>query len=252
MARYVPHPSWRTDPLVLSAVFILFASAVFLAFPAIDIAVSRYFYDPAQGGFYLAKSEALIVLRRSSGIFIVGICAAVIVSLIGKLARPELPSLITPRASILFVSTLALGPGLVVNLVFKNNWGRPRPGQVELFGGTAPYVDVWRISEYCARNCSFVSGEGSSALWLMTVVLLAPARWRAPLGVLVGLYALALSVNRIAFGGHFLSDVLLSWGMTALIIAVVYRLLYVDNPPGLTDENLDAGLARAGRSLRRR
>lgn len=249
MARFFPHPSWRSDPLVLSAAFVLIASAIFFVFPALDLWASSLFYDPARGGFYLGSSEALILFRRSSGIFMVGICAAVLVSVVLKLARPDRPSLIPPRASILMISTLALAPGVVINLIFKNNWGRPRPAQIDVFGGDSPYVDVWRISDFCVTNCSFVSGEGSSAIWLMVVALVAPKPWRLPLAIVIGLYAGALSVNRIAFGGHFLSDVLLSWGLTALIIALVYRLLYVRPPRALTDEALEAALARAGRAL---
>jgi lipid A 4'-phosphatase len=252
MARFAPHPSWRSDPLILSALFILLASGVFLVFPTVDLWVSGLFYDPARGGFYLANETALIVFRRSSGLFMIAVCVVVVVSIVLKLAQPERPSVIPPRASILMVSTLALGPGLIVNLVLKDHWGRPRPGQIDVFGGTAPYVDVWQITNYCATNCSFVSGEGSSAIWLMVVALVAPKRWQIPLAVVIGLYAGALSLNRIAFGGHFLSDVLLSWGVTVLIIAFVYRLLYVDPPPALTDTKLDTALARAGRALARR
>ena len=251
MARFVPYPSWRSDPLILSALFILLASVVFLAFPPLDLWMSGLFYDSARGGFYLANQPALILLRRSSGFFMIAICVAVIVSIVLKLARPDRASLIPPRASILMVSTLALGPGLVVNLILKDHWGRPRPAQIDLFGGTVPYVDVWRITDYCATNCSFVSGEGSSAIWLVVVALVAPKRWQIPLAIVIGAYSVALSLNRIAFGGHFLSDVLLSWGVTALIIAFVHRLLYVDPPPALTNVNLDAALARAGRALTR-
>jgi lipid A 4'-phosphatase len=249
MAHFFPHPSWRSDPLVLSVVFILLCSAFFLVFPGLDLAVSGFFYEPARGGFYLAGSPVLMLFRRSGDVLIVGVCAAVIVSVVMKLAKPERASLIPPRASILMVSTLALGPGLIVNLVLKDHWGRPRPSAINAFGGSAPYVDVWHITGYCATNCSFVSGEGSSAIWFMVIALVAPKAWRLPLAIVIGLYAGALSLNRIAFGGHFLSDVLLAWGITALIIALVYRLLYLDPPPALTDANLDAALARAGRAL---
>jgi membrane-associated phospholipid phosphatase len=42
-------------------------------------------------------------------------------------------------------------------------------------------------------------------------------------GGLALIYAAGLSANRIAFGGHFLSDVLLSWAVTALVLALLYR-----------------------------
>ena len=39
-------------------------------------------------------------------------------------------------------------------------------------------------------------------------------------------FALAGSVNRIAFGAHFLSDVLLAWLITLTVIVVCYRVFY--------------------------
>jgi membrane-associated PAP2 superfamily phosphatase len=130
------------------------------------------------------------------------------------------------------VAALALGPGLVVNLLFKSLWGRARPVQIDQFGGDAAFTPAWVISDACQSNCSFVSGEGSSAAWIVGVLLVVtPARWRPavlPLGLV---YALALSMNRLAFGGHFLSDILLSWALTALVMAGVYRVTVA--APGL-------------------
>ena len=38
-------------------------------------------------------------------------------------------------------------------------------------------------------------------------------------------------MNRLAFGGHFLSDILLSWALTALVMVGVYRVTVA--APGL-------------------
>ena len=40
------------------------------------------------------------------------------------------------RAAVFLVLSLLLGPGLLVNVILKDNWGRPRPGSVVEFGGT--------------------------------------------------------------------------------------------------------------------
>lgn len=245
---FIAHPA---GPLTASALLVIAASAVFLAFPDIDLWFSGLFYDPVTG-FAASDTRALVLLRWSSDIVTIAIAAAVIVSVLAKVALPARPSLIPPRASLLLAAGLALGPGLLVNLILKNNWGRPRPVQVDAFGGEAPFIGIWQITDHCARNCSFVSGEASSAVWIMSVALVVPERWRLPAFVVTGVYALALSMNRIAFGGHFLSDVVLAWGLTLMLIAVLYRLIYVDTPPALTDERLDAGLARFGNALRRR
>src|SRR3990172_9149834 len=166
-----------TDPIVLLVLATVAVSAFFLAWPEVDIAASRLFYEPGTG-FVLSANPALIALRRSSNVAMITIVAAILASLAAKLSRPQRPSIIPPRASLFLILTLALGPGVVVNLVLKDHWGRPRPVMIDLFGGSVPYVEVWRITDYCSTNCSFVSGEGSSAIWLTGLVLVAPQRWR--------------------------------------------------------------------------
>src|SRR5262245_4094209 len=48
------------------------------------------------------------------------------------------------RACALVLLALALGPGLLVNGILKPLWGRPRPYQVESFGGARPYRYWWQ------------------------------------------------------------------------------------------------------------
>jgi membrane-associated phospholipid phosphatase len=103
---------------------------------------------------------------------------------------------------------------------------------------------------WCDTNCSFVSGEASSAMWLVAVALVLPGRIRRPAVVVAVAYAALLSLNRIAFGGHFLSDVLISFALTLLVIAVVYRLVILRPPRWLENATLEAGLARIGHALR--
>jgi len=59
-----------------------------------------------------------------------------------------------------------------------------------------------------------------------TALVLAPRAWRPAAVSLALAYAAGLSLNRIAFGGHFLSDVLLSWALTALALALVHRAVH--------------------------
>lgn len=133
------------------------------------------------------------------------------------------------RRAIWLVSCLLLGPGLLVNGLLKTHWGRPRPIATDLFGGEAPFQKAWVVSDWCDRNCSFVSGEASSAAWLVAAALLAPRRIRGPATALAVLYAFAISINRIAFGGHYLSDVLIAWLLCALVFAALHRLILNEN-----------------------
>ena len=129
-----------------------------------------------------------------------------------------------PNIVVYLLTTALLGPILLVNVILKANWGRPRPVQVDLFGGDALYVEVWRITDWCEQNCSFVAGEAAAAMWLVLIAMVLPKSLRAPVTVVALIYVLLVSVNRIAFGAHFLSDVVIAFGLTLLVGAVVYQI----------------------------
>ena len=165
------------------------------------------------------------------------IAIVLVAVLVIKLIWPYRQSLLRPRDIVFILSTLAIGPGIITNLIFKDNWGRPRPYQVvDLRRRATPSSASWKITHYCGHNCSFVSGEGSSSMWLLTLAVLLPPRWR-PTGIRVLLaFGAVFSLNRVLFGAHFLSDVILGWWITLLVIAIAYRLFYVSPPAALTND----------------
>jgi len=238
------------DPIVLVAIYLLAVSLVFVAVPALDLAVTRPFF--ANGGFQATNVEALVALRRV-GDQTIGLTVIVLIaSLLGKLVWPEKPIAIRPRSTVFLLASLALGPGLVVNALFKSLSGRPRPIAVDVFGGPSPFVPAWQFSDHCASNCSFISGEASSAMWLMGLAFLAPPALRPWFGLPIGALALALSANRIAFGGHFASDVLISFGFTLLVMIVLYRLIVTSPFGDRLDAAIEGRLAAAGSRIRAR
>lgn len=208
------------EPVTLALAATVGLSIYFMALPGVDLAISALFFGPE--GFALAQNPVLKVLRKSSS----WVMGAMIVALIVVLARAARGGArIDARRAGVLLAGLALGSGLVVNGLLKSLWGRARPVQVEGFGGEADFTAAWTVSDQCLRNCSFVSGEASSAAWMVAVVaLMAPAAMRPWALPAILAYGGALSINRMAFGGHFLSDVLLSWAITALVLAALHRL----------------------------
>ncbi|MCX5567918.1 phosphatase PAP2 family protein [Kaistia nematophila] len=198
-------------------------SLFFIAFPGLDLHVAALFH--ADGGFPATQNPSLVALRALGKNLVVLACAVLIAGLAMQLVRS--PRRMPIRASHIWflLASLALGPGLIVNGILKSLWGRPRPIQVDLFGGAAPFETAWTISGACQSNCSFVSGEAASAFWLLGLVLLAPPRYRPALAAGIGLLAFALSLNRLAFGGHFLSDILISWAITLVVMFGLARLM---------------------------
>jgi len=237
-------------PMAAVAFYVAVVSLFFLTFPRVDFWASGLFYSATAG--FSAQDVPFLRDVRHLGPFLVRVIAVVSVAvLLIKLLVPGRPPLLPLRMPVFLLTTLILGPGVLVNLILKNNWGRPRPRSVEEFGGDLPFQPVWKVTDTCDSNCSFVSGEASAGMWLVSIAFLVPASWRKPTLLFVLPLCLVLSVNRVAFGGHFLSDTLISWGLTLLLILGVHRLLYVHQPPLVTDIRLDEWFTVNGRRLQR-
>jgi len=213
-----------SEPTTLALIAVAILSAYFILFPGVDIAVSKAFYR-AGDGFFLSQEPVLRALRRSSTYAMGVIVLAAVAGVAMRVFRNgERRAMCARRCGFLLIG-LALGPGLVINTWLKGSWGRARPIQTDLFGGEAAFAPAWRLSEGCSHNCSFVSGEASSAAWMVAALVLLPPQWRRRAAIPVVAYAAALSMNRLAFGGHYLSDILLSWALTALVLAMLHRVM---------------------------
>jgi membrane-associated phospholipid phosphatase len=213
-----------SEPTTLALIAVLTLSAYFVLFPGVDLVVSEAFYR-AGDGFFLSQEPVLRALRKSSTYVMALILLTALAGLGMRLFRDsERRTMCARRCGFLLIG-LALGPGLVVNTWLKGSWGRARPIQTDLFGGEGGFTPAWTLSEACAHNCSFVSGEAASAAWMIAGLILLPRPWRAKAAAPLIVYAVALSMNRLAFGGHYLSDILLSWAITGLVLAVLHRVM---------------------------
>jgi len=217
LAAGIDHASPVSVGLATTAIL----SIYFALLPGVDIAVSGLFYDPRSG--FVAASDPMLKLLRQSSTWVLGLT---VLGLIVVAVRGWWTGWREARRALFLITGLVLASGVLVNGVFKSLWGRARPIQIEAFGGEADYTGAWQITDQCLSNCSFVSGEASSAAWLAAVaVVMTPPAWRATVIPAAFAYAAALSFNRLLFGGHFLSDIVLSWAMTALVLCVLHRLM---------------------------
>ncbi|WP_333824321.1 phosphatase PAP2 family protein [Pinisolibacter sp.] len=222
-------------------------SALALAFPGLDIAVASLFHHGADG--FPADRNGFLLDVRHAGM---GVTRIVVVSLVvaflGKLFVPMLMRAVSSRKLLFLATSMALGPGIVVNSILKEFWGRPRPRQIGEFGGSMEFFPAWVPGGACETNCSFPSGEASSAMWLIALVFVVPERWRRGATIAVLAWALTISVNRMAFGAHFLSDVVIGWGLTATIVFAC-RWALIDKVGPMTEGRIDDGLEWVGERL---
>ncbi len=208
------------------AAFLLFCGGLVLL-PQIDLWASGLFYRPG-AGFFLGDWPPFRAvhdnLPYAVAAFVLFVAAALGLSLLRRRAILGLDS----KAALFLLLALALGPGLTVNTIFKDHWGRARPAQITEFGGAEKFTRAFVPADQCARNCSFPSGDPSLGFYLVSVALLAPQpRWRRwGIGGALALGA-GLGVVRLAQGGHFLSDVVASGFLVFGISWLLHRALIV-------------------------
>jgi membrane-associated phospholipid phosphatase len=143
--------------------------------------------------------------------------------------------------------TMAVGPGLLVNVLLKDHWGRPRPIDVTQFGGNEHFVPWWDPRGDCDKNCAFVSGDVSGAFWTVAPAALAPPQWRAlAYGAALAL-GLGMAAVRVMAGGHFASDVIFAGVFTFLIVWLAYAMIYRWPRTKLSDETVERRIERVGR-----
>jgi lipid A 4'-phosphatase len=234
---------------MILAILGLLTGVIFAADPSLDLQVASFFKELVTRSEMRPFYRVIVSVREIGPLVILAAVAPAVVALVIKMFWPRRPTPMSSTAALFLIVSLALGPGLLVNVVLKENWARPRPGMVTEFGGDYVFKPWWDPRGTCDSNCSFVSGETSSAVWLTAPALLVPAPWRyAALGAAV-LYGVVVAALRMLVGGHFLSDVIFAGIFTGLVIWAVHGLLFRWAATRPDDRALDAGFEKIGRMI---
>jgi lipid A 4'-phosphatase len=209
--------------------------AVFGTVPRLDLAISGAMRD-GQGQFWAAEGAGIpllnMLIRRSCEAVAVSIC---LLALLAVILRVRLQSGL--RNWLFVAGTVLLGPGVIVNLLFKDFVGRARPETVIEFGGTARFSPMMQLSDQCASNCSFSSGEVALSAALMFCLLaltfgrLCRARFRWLFTVALAFVLLVMAL-RVGLGRHFASDAASSVLVSAASALLFYRLCGVGQSRG--------------------
>lgn len=190
-------------------ILFVFSSLIFIFFPSLDLVTSQWFYDE--------QAQVFIAGRYPWAEFVYWFFA--------KFKFLLLPCLI--GLAIYFyrhfrhkclhrkwifsflLCSLLLGPGVLVNIVLKDNSiGRARPVQIVDFGGKGQFTRAFEYSGQCQKNCSFVSGHAALGFFFIGLGWVLKSRLAFIAGLLIGSFVGGV---RIMQGGHFLSDVVLAF-----------------------------------------
>ncbi len=194
----------------------LLLSIIFFLFPSIDITVSGLFFGK-DGEFIASESDWFIYFVRKMMLPLLALLVFFIpiAAVLKQIYYKEKILNIAVREWVYLFSCLIIGTGIVVNSIFKNLWGRARPNDTIQFGGEEPFTIPWLNVDYCSTNCSFVSGDVSFfTLSLALLIIFNKTSWNTVAYALI----LLISLLRILEGDHFLSDTIMSFIITYVII----------------------------------
>lgn len=190
--------------LLVLALATLFFSVV----PQLDLWMANQLYTP-DTRFFLAKNAlVLFVYHGVEWVTALALLTAIVVLLGASLKSPALFH-DQRRNAVFFLLVVALGPGLVVNGLFKEHWGRARPAEITHFGGDQQYTPPLRPANQCDSNCSFSCGHASMGFAFLAFGYMFPRRRRSwfAIGIMLGL---TVGLGRMMQGRHFFSDVIFS------------------------------------------
>jgi lipid A 4'-phosphatase len=211
------------------------AVAVALSVGGADLAIESLFYSSG-AGWTQGNGWLWTFLYRYGNIpaFVIGGIGAIafLLSFFFAKFQPD------RKAGLFIIVYLILGPGLIVNTIFKDTWGRPRPSEIVNFGGTETYRPFWSPGSPGVGR-SFPSGHAAIGFFIMAPFFVlrrkAPGWARRALAAGI-LYGMLMGLTRMIQGGHFLTDVI--WAgclvyLTGLFLYYLFRLNHEGLPDGV-------------------
>ncbi len=233
-----PRPSYRSLwlPDLLWLTLLLYLATVPFLSGDLDIKLLSIFHSSA-GTPWPHASWPLWRALWFGTIPALAVTAGALTAFIMGFRRPVLAR--WRRHCLYLMLVMVIGPGLIVNTIFKDHFGRPRPRQVTQFGGEWQFQ---RILEQGApgRGKSFPCGHSSTGYYFVAFYFLLRRRHKLLAALTftgTAIFGTLIGLSRLAAGAHFASDVLWSAFFPALTAYILYyfilRIPYHEDHPSL-------------------
>ncbi len=198
-------------------------SLIFVIFPNLDIEISGLFYS--QGFGFTYKEQPIVVLFYKTIPILtktfVLVCVLYLLYILIKFK--SIKKTLSSWAFFLIISAI-IAPGITVNSLLKENFGRARPRELVEFGGNKNFSRAFVISDQCPKNCSFTSGHAAMGYYLSSIAYVAGSLYFARIYIASIFFGSAVGLSRIIMGGHFASDVIISAFLVLLLNHLIYLL----------------------------
>jgi lipid A 4'-phosphatase len=207
----------RRSQIILGAfaLFSLFAVLV----PSVDLGISRLFFNghafPRDAWWHDLQQDGLDYFLCSS------VLAVTVMWLWNRLLKQNIGR-IDGRKLLYLLLVLIIGAGLIVNVAFKNHFGRARPRDVVEFNGTREFSPAFVMTQQCRKNCSFSSGDVAAGFFTIALVMLSRRRVYY---VAAAAFGSIIALSRLASGAHFFSDTVTSFFVMLIVSDVLYHYM---------------------------
>jgi len=201
--------------------------------PYLDLAASNYFFRPEKNNFINNGFFSFVYhYAQLPGFILFG--ASIFVLTLSYVKKKLIPC---RNVCLVFILAMMLGPGLIINVLLKPGWGRPRPRQIEQFSGIEPYRPFYAPRfGYTGSDQykSFPSGHASMGFYFFVVAVVGARLKNRPMMIIGYASALVLGttlgITRIAQGGHFFSDILIAaliaWWIALIVDWMIFGEAY--------------------------
>lgn len=217
-------------------------------FTELDIRAARLFYDTThpEAPWWLDNVLWVKIFYYAPPVLVALMLIAAIWAFVQGARQPQKRRM--QRNGVFLLVTLLLGPGILVNAVFKNHWGRPRPKHIVQFNGPETYRPPLLKGE-AGKAKSFPAGHPSVAFAYVAFYFLF-RRSRPKLAwtafILSTLLGVGMGAARMAAGAHFLSDVIWSALITWWAVWFAYYFIVrMETEPETTPETCETAAVPA-------
>ena len=134
------------------------------------------------------------------------------------------------KYAIFTILFIGIGPGILVNLFLKEEFGRARPREIIEFGGDQHFTEFWQPGT-AGTNSSFPSGHAAIAFASIApwFIFRKKRRTIARFFLCTGLlFGVLVGIARILQGAHFVSDILWAGGLVYLVGSFLALLMNIE------------------------
>ena len=203
---------------IIIGTFALF-SLLAVLLPSVDLHISRLFFDgdafPRAPWWHRLQQDGLNYFLCTS------MLAATAMWLWNRIVKDNVGGM-DGRKVLYLLLVLIVGAGLIVNVAFKDNFGRARPRDVVEFNGPRTFTPAFVMTDQCRKNCSFSSGDVAAGFFSIALVMLSRRRVYY---LAAGALGTAIALSRLASGAHFLSDVFTSFFVMLIVSDALHHYM---------------------------